>query len=138
MFEARKQQDVVSADILGMVLASIQNAQIASENELTEEDVLSVIRKEAKKLQDAADQFTNSGNTELAKKELTQLEVISKYLPQLMSEADVEKVVAEKIAKMNVTGIHEMGRVIGEVMKELKGKADGAVVSNAVKKLLSK
>jgi uncharacterized protein YqeY len=66
------------------------------------------------------------------------LEVINAYLPQLMSAEDVEKVVSDKISEFGASGPADTGKVMGAVMKELKGKADGGVVNEAVKKLLSK
>jgi uncharacterized protein YqeY len=138
MFEARKAADQVKAGILSMAIAAIGNAQIASEGELTEEKELEVLRKEAKKLQDAADQYTQAGEKELAAKELSQLEVLNAYLPQLMSVEDVDEVVSAKISELGASGPADMGKVMGVVMKDLKGKADGGVVNESVKRLLTK
>jgi uncharacterized protein YqeY len=119
-------------------LAAVKNAQIATEGEFTPEKEIDVLRKEAKKLKDAADQYVVANAQELADKELAQLEIINAYLPQLMSTEDVEKIVEAKTQESGATGPADMGKVMGLVMKELKGKADGTVVNEAVKKLLTK
>jgi uncharacterized protein YqeY len=69
---------------------------------------------------------------------MAQLEVLNSYLPQLMSAEDVEKIVSDKISELGAAGPADTGKVMGAVMKELKGKADGSVVSEAVRKLLTK
>lgn len=136
MFEARKSGDSVRSDILGMALASLKNAQIEKEGEMSSEDEVSVLRKEAKKLQDAIAQYTQSGNSQSAQKEQSQLDVLNKYLPQLMSVEDVDKIVASKISEIGAAGPADMGRAMKAVMEELKGKADGSVVSESVKRHL--
>lgn len=138
MFEARKAGDDAKAGILSMALAAVKNAQIATEGDFTEEKEIEVLRKEAKKLKDAADQYTQGGAQEQAQKELAQLAVINEYLPQLMSVEEVEKIVAKKIEQAGATSTADMGKVMGLVMRDLKGKADGTVVNDAVKKLLAK
>jgi uncharacterized protein YqeY len=138
MFEARKSANQAKADILSMAIASLANAKIAAEGELSEEKEIEVLRKEAKKLQDAAAEYTKAGAKELADKEMAQLGVINSYLPQLMSAEDVEKVVSSKISELGAAGPADTGKVMGAVMQELKGKADGGVVNETVKKLLAK
>jgi uncharacterized protein YqeY len=138
MFEAKKASDQAKADILSMAIAAIRNAQIASDGELTEEKEMEVLRKEAKKLADAAAEYQKGGATDLADRELAQLEVINAYLPQLMSAEEVERIVSAKVEESGATGPQDMGKVMGLVMKELKGKADGNVVNETVKRLLTK
>lgn len=136
MFEARKTGNQSHADILNMVIAAIKNVEI-DKGKLKEEQELEIVRKEAKKIQDSIEQFNEKGREDLAKKEEEQLEVLKGYLPVLMSEDKVEEVVAAKIKELGASSMQDMGKVMGAVMQELKGKADGTVVNNAVKKLLS-
>ncbi len=137
MFEESKAGNSVNSDILKMVLADIKNEEITLEKELTDEDVLKVMRKQEKKIQDSISEFTKMNRQDLIDKETEQLNVIKKYLPALMSEEDITKVVKKVIGDSGVSGLQSMGLVMGNVMKELNGKADGNTVRNIVQRLLS-
>ena len=134
MFEAKKVGDVSKANILSMVMASIKNDEINKGKELTDEEQIQIIRRETKKLTEAYEMFTASGRKDLADNEKYQLEVMNEYLPQLMSEEEIRVKVKEIIDNAPKK---DMGNVMGMVMKELKGKADGNTVNKIVKELLS-
>lgn len=136
MFEAKKNNLVEKANILGMAIASINNYKIESQKDLTDEDVIQVLRKEEKKLKESFEQFSANGREDLAKVEKLQLDVISSYLPQLMSKEDVEKIVKEKISELGDVTIRDMGKIVGSIMAEYKGKVDGGLVSTVVKNVL--
>lgn len=136
MFEARKNGDVNKANILGIAISDINNFQLTNPKDLTDEDVVSQLRKEEKKLKDAFDQYTQNGREDLAKIEKEQLDAIQSYLPQLMSEEDVEKFVREEIKGMGEVSMKDIGKVMGPIMGKLKGKADGNVVNSVVRKVL--
>jgi len=137
MFQASKDGDVNKSDILKMALASIKNAQIEVEEELSDADVEKILRKEVKKVKDSIEQFEKMGREDLLSKEKSQLEVLESYLPELMSEEEVKKVVEKKIEELGANGMKDMGKVMGVVMKELDGKTDGNTVKNIVQELLS-
>jgi hypothetical protein len=137
MFMASKEGRTSESDILKMSLASIKNAEISSDKELTDQDVELLLRKEVKKIQDSIAQYTEMGRTDLVENEQSQLDVLNKYLPELMGEEEVEEIVKTKIQELGATDKRDMGRVMGTVMKELNGKADGGLVKNIVDKLLS-
>jgi len=137
MFQASKDVDVNRSDILKMALASIKNAQIEVEEELSDADVEKILRKEVKKVKDSIEQFEKMGREDLLSKEKSQLEVLESYLPELMSEEEVKKVVEKKIEELGANGMKDMGKVMGVVMKELDGKTDGNTVKNIVQELLS-
>ncbi|HVX93182.1 MAG TPA: GatB/YqeY domain-containing protein [Candidatus Dojkabacteria bacterium] len=134
MFEAKKDGDVSKANILSMVMSSIKNEEINKGKELTDDEQIQIIRKETKKLVESYELFTASGRKDLADNEKYQLEVLNTYLPQLMSEEDIRTKVKEIIDNAPKK---DMGVVMGLVMKELKGKADGNAVNKIVKELLS-
>lgn len=136
MFEAKKNGQADKATILGMAISSINNFKIETQKELTDEDVISVLRKEEKKLKESYDQFSTNGRDDLAKVEKLQLEVIQSYLPKLMSEEEIEVVVKAKVLQLGDVTVRDMGKVIGAVMVDLKGKADGVIVNAVVKKVL--
>lgn len=136
MLDASKQGDDITVDILKLVIADIRNEQIALDKELTDEDVLKVLRKQEKKIKDSIEQYTKMERDDLVSRESAQLKVIEKYLPSLMSEDEITKIVSRVIADTNASGIQSMGLVMGSVMKELNGKADGNLVKDIVGKLL--
>lgn len=136
MLDASKQGEDITVDILKLVIADIRNEQIALDKELTDEDVLKVLRKQEKKIKDSIEQYTKMERDDLVSRESAQLKVIEKYLPSLMSEDEITKIVSRVIADTNASGIQSMGLVMGSVMKELNGKADGNLVKDVVGKLL--
>lgn len=136
MILATKEKNVSKMDILKMALATLKNEEIAQGKELTDEGVEKVLRKEVKKIEDSIEQFGQMGREDLVKKEKEQLEYIEEYLPELMSEEEVEKIVKGKIEEVGAQGMSDMGKVMGIVMKEISGKADGYLVKQIVQKHL--
>ena len=138
MFEASKAKDIGRADILKMAMASIKNQEVEIQRDLDDDEVIAVLRKESKKIADSIEQFKRMGRDDLLEKEQYQFEVLGSYLPQLMSRDDIEAVVEKKVADLGVSSVTEMGKVMGVVMNELKGKADGGLVKDIVQKVLSR
>ncbi len=138
MIEASKKGDVDSTNILKLAIASIKNAEIAKGDKLSDEEILKVLRKEESKIKDSIEEFTKMGRKDLIERESRQLKVISSYLPKLMSREEIEKVVSKAVADTHAEGLKSMGAVMGIVMKELNGKADGSVVKEVVQEFLSK
>jgi uncharacterized protein YqeY len=104
---------------------------------LSEEEVVSVITKEAKQRKDSIEQFENASRFDLSEKEKYELSVIETYLPKLMSEDEITKIVNEVIESVGATGPSDMGKVMGKLMPKVKGKADGGLVNKIVKSKLS-
>lgn len=138
MFEASKAKDIGRADILKMAMASIKNQEVEIQRNLDDDEVIAVLRKESKKIADSIEQFKAMGRDDLLEKEQYQFEVLESYLPQLMSRDDIGAVVEKKVADLGVSSVTEMGKVMGVVMNELKGKADGGLVKDIVQKVLSR
>ena len=136
MFKAIKDGAKDESEILKMALASIKNAQIESEKELTDKDIQKILRSEVKKIKDSIEQFKKMQRDDLVTREVLQLEVLQSYLPQPMSEDEVRKVVEAKVKELNAESMRDMGKVMGVVMKELEGKADGNTVKNIVQDVL--
>ncbi|MEM9087383.1 MAG: GatB/YqeY domain-containing protein [Cyanobacteria bacterium P01_F01_bin.53] len=106
---------------------------------LSEEEELAVVMQLAKQRRDSIKQFTDAGRDDLADKEAQELKILEEYLPAQLSDADVEAAVDEVIAQVGASGPRDMGKVMGPVMKKLKGQADGGKVQAIVKsKLLGK
>jgi uncharacterized protein len=137
MFQATKEGQVERSDILKMALASIKNAQIEVEEELTDLEVQKILRKEVKKIKDSIEQFEKMKRDDLVAKEVIQLEVLQSYLPQPLSEQEVREVVKVKVEELGAESMRDMGKVMGVVMKELDGKTDGNTAKEIVQDLLS-
>ena len=105
--------------------------------EVTAEDAIKILQKLVKQRKESLGIFEQNGRAELAQTEREEIEVIERYLPKQLSEADIEAVVKNIIAETGATGMKEMGKVIGAANKQLAGQAEGAVISGIVKKLLS-
>ena len=136
MISATKAGESIKVDILKLAIAAIKNAQIESQEELTDEDIVKILRKEARKVEDSIEQFTKAGRQDLVDRESAQLEVLKQYLPQQMSKEDLEKVVSAKVEELKPEGMKDMGKVMGAVMKEIGGNADGNIVREIVQQHL--
>jgi uncharacterized protein YqeY len=123
---------------LRLILSAVKNREIAKGENLTEEDVFEVIKKEAKQRRESIEGFEAGGRKELVEKETKELEVLKRYLPNQLSEEETRQVVRKVILQTGAREVSEMGRVIGAVMAEVKGKADGSFVSKVVREELSK
>lgn len=137
--QAMLARDTVRTSTLRMLLSAIGYYEIQKGGAgytATEEDVLTVIQKEAKKIKDSIEQFESAGRTELADKEKTELEILKAYLPEEMGEDEIRKLAKEAIAQTGASSPADMGKVMGALMPSTKGKADGAIVSKIVKEEL--
>jgi len=131
---ALKGGDSETTGTIRMLQAAIQNEQIAKgkEKEFTDDDVVTVLRKEAKKRRESADVFATAGRKDLADKEEAELLLIKGYLPPELSDHEVEAIVAEVVA----SGQEDFGKAMGAVMAKIAGRAESGKVSAAVKKAL--
>lgn len=136
---AMKSGNRVESDILKMVLTSLKNALIAKpgEEKLSSEEEMKIVYSESKKLKDSIEQYKKADRKDLIAREEEQLKCIMKYLPEQAGRGDIEKIVGKVIEQVNASGMGDMGRVMGIVMKDLQGKADGSLVKDVVKEKLS-
>ena len=137
---AIKARDEVSSSTLRMVLTSITNAEVAGKQarELSDDDVIGVLSSEAKKRREAAEAFEAAGRTEMAAKERAEAEVIAHYLPAPLAPEQITDLVSAAIAKVGASGegMRAMGKVMGLVQPQVKGRADGGVVAAEVRRQL--
>lgn len=108
------------------------NLKRTPQDELSDEEVMNVIRRAVKQRKDSIEQFVSGGRPELAESEKAELAVLEAYLPAMMSKEDVETFAKAKMTELNVTDKSKAGMFMGTLMKELKGKADGDVVKSVV------
>jgi len=133
-------KDELKTSVLRMILSAINYYEIQKGGAgyvANQEDILSVIQSQAKQRRDSIEQFQNAGRQELADKEQKELELINVYLPVQMGEEEITKLVKESILQTGAASLQDIGKVMGALMPKIKGKADGNLVNNIVKKELS-
>lgn len=138
---ALKGREEIKLSVLRGLLASATNELVAKgkkpTDELPGEDVVSLIRRASKQRKDSIEQFEKGGRADLADKEKVELAILESYLPALMSREEVESAVQAKVAELGITDKTKANQLIGALMKDLKGKADGAMVKEVVDNLFS-
>lgn len=135
---AMKEKDTLKKEVIQIVRAGV--LQIEKDNKidnLDDDSVLSVISKEIKKINDVMPDFEKAGRQDLIDEANKKIELLKAYLPEQLSEAEIEEFVAETIKEVGAQSIRDMGKVMGSVTAKTKGKADNKLVSTIVKKLLN-
>lgn len=137
--DAMKARDELATSTLRMVLAAVRNAEVAGKQarELTDDEVLSVLTKEAKKRREAATAFADAGRADSAAKERAEEEIIARYLPKQLSDEELAAVVAEALAQGGFTGMGQMGPAMKAAQAAVAGRAEGARVAAEVRRQLS-
>ncbi|MDC6349960.1 GatB/YqeY domain-containing protein [Zeaxanthinibacter sp. PT1] len=135
MKTAMKSKDAVRLESLRAIKAALLLAKTekSAGNELTEEEEIKIVQRLVKQRKDSAAIYKEQGRADLAEPEMAQAKIIESYLPEQLSEAEIEAVVERTIADTNAEGMKDMGKVMGMVSKELAGKADGKTISTIVK-----
>tara|TARA_B100000508_G_C11406718_1_gene251171 strand:+ start:198 stop:650 length:453 start_codon:yes stop_codon:yes gene_type:complete len=139
MKKAMKEKDSNALESLRAVKSALLLAQTESgaKEILSEDEEIKLLQKLVKQRKDSAAIYAEQGRDDLATPELAQAEVISKFLPEQMSEAEIEKVVEDIIAQTGASSMKDMGKVMGLASSKMAGKADGKTISGIVKKKLS-
>ena len=115
-----------------------ETADLEKSSVLSDEEVIGVISSQIKQRKDSISEFEKANRSDLAEKEKAEMDILSVYLPEQLSEEVVRKIVSDAIVKTGAGSVKEMGRVMSAIMPLVKGKADGTMVSGIVKELLSK
>ncbi len=125
---AMKDRNKIRVETLRMLRAQIKDSQIAKRQELTDDDVFSVLNNAAKKRREAMELYAQSDRSDLLEQETRELEIIQAYLPEQLTRAEVEEVISQIINDVGATSVKDLGKVMGIAMQQLKGKADGRMV----------
>lgn len=142
---ALKEKNELEVSVLRLVLAAVLSKEKdkrfksgkAEDVPLTEEELIETISSETKKRREAVELYIRGARPELAEKEKKEMEILQKYLPEQISEEEIKKLVREAVVKTEAKEIKDMGRVMAELMPQVKGKADSSLVSKIVKESLS-
>lgn len=137
--EAMKNKDTIKSSVLNFLRADFKYAALAKKKDtLDDPEVITVIKKHVKQHQDSIEQFTQGNRQDLADKEKKELEVLKSYLPQELPADEVRKIIEEAISATGASDAKDMGKVMKEVTAKIAGRADGKMVSDTVRQLLTK
>ena len=137
MQKAAKERNPLALSALRMALAEIKNREIEARGELPDEAVVKALASMVKRQRESIELFLKGNRPELAEKERAEIAVLSAYLPEGLSAAEIESLAREAIASAGATSPSDMGRVMKELMPRVAGRADGKLVSEVVRRLLS-
>jgi uncharacterized protein YqeY len=135
--DAMRARDQERTDTLRMTLASLRSAEKELQRPLKDDEELQVLQRERKRRNEAAEAFREADRPEQAEKEERELAVIEEFMPEPMSEEDIERIIDDAIAETGATSLGDLGRVMADVMPQVAGRADGSTVSQLVREKLA-
>ena len=135
--DAMRAHDDERRDALRLILSSLRSAEKDLQRELAEDEELQVLQRERKRRQEAAEAFRTGGREEQAAAEDEELAVLEEFMPEPLSEEDLEAIVDDAIAEVGATSMRDIGRVMADVMPQVSGRADGSMVSQLVREKLA-
>lgn len=137
MISAAKARDKIRLSTIRMIKAALHNKEIDLKRELNDEELLQVLSSIVKQRKDSIEQFGKAGRVDLVEKEEEELKVVQGFMPEQLSEEEIETEIEKAIEEVGAVSIKEMGKVMKVVMPKLTGRADGKIVSEKVKAKLS-
>ena len=135
--DAMREGDAARRDTLRLILSSLQGAEKELQRPLSDDEALQVLQRERKRRVEAAEAFRAGGREEQAAGEEYELEVLEAFMPEPLSEDDLEEIIDDVIAEVGATSLRDLGRVMADVMKQVSGRADGSSVSQLVREKLA-
>ena len=136
MYKAMKSSDKFKASTLRVALAKLKDKKIEKREDLNQNEEIKIIQNLVKQRKEAADIYEKNDRSELMKNEMDELKILSMYLPQMMSEQELNVLIKEVISDVGATSVSDMGKVMPEVMKRSEGKADGKMTQTIVSNIL--
>ncbi len=137
MKSAMKSGDKERLATIRMLISEIKKVQIDTKKELSDEEIIKILQKYAKQRKDSIEQYRKAGREDLAEKEERELKIVQEFLPQPLTEEEIQKIVEEVIKETGASSMKDMGKVMKIVMEKTQGRAEGSVVSKIVKEKLS-
>jgi uncharacterized protein YqeY len=135
--QAMKERDADRRDALRLILNALRAAEKELQRPLHDEEELQVLQRERKRWQEAIEAFRAGGREAQAEAEEAELEVLEEYMPEPLSDDELERIVDDAIAEVGATSLRDLGRVMADVMPQIAGRADGSVVSQLVREKLA-
>jgi uncharacterized protein len=134
---ARRERNAERRDALSLILSQLRSAEKELRRPLHDEEELQVLQRERKKRLEAAEAFRAGGRDEQAESEERELDVLEEFMPEPLSEEELETIIDDAIAECGATSIRDLGRVMADVMPQVAGRADGSAVSQLVREKLA-
>jgi len=134
---AMRERNKEASTTLRMAISEFKKEEIDRKIEITDLLIVTILHKMIKQRKDAASQFTDANRQELADKEIREIDILTVYLPEQMTESDIVANIAQEVALLGASSMQDMGKVMGVLKSKLQGKADMSVVSKKVKELLN-
>jgi uncharacterized protein YqeY len=134
---AMKERDTERRDALRLILSSLRAAEKELQRPLHDDEELQVLQRERKRRLESAEAFRAAGREEQADAEEAELDVLEEFMPEPLSEEDLERIVDDAIAEVGATSMRDLGRVMADVMPQIAGRADGSAVSQIVREKLA-
>jgi len=135
--EAMKEKDILKKDTVTMLRAAILQVEKDSQKVLTEDEMSAIVAKEVKKRKESVKEYEDAGREDIANNLKREIEILSKYLPEQLSEEEIAKMVEDAISESGATSPKDMGKVMSILRPKTAGKADGKLVSDIVKEKLA-
>lgn len=124
-------------DTITMLRAAVKQREVDERIELADEDVLAIVGKQVKQKRESIKEFQKAARIDLVEQAEEEIEILMVYLPEQLTEDEIDEIVREAIVQTGAASMRDMGRIMGVVMPKVKGKADGSLISQSAKKLLN-
>ncbi len=134
--DAMKNKEQVRKSVVTLIRADIKQYEVDNRVELDDEKVLSLIAKQMKQRKDALEEFKKAERTDLIEQTSEEIKILSAYLPEQLSDEELEKIIREVVAQVNATSMKDMGKIMAKAVPAVKGQADGKRINAMVKKIL--
>ncbi len=135
---ALKNRESIKVSVLRMLVSEIHNVEINKKRELSEREIVGILMASAKKHRDSISQFEGAGRDDLATREKSELEIIQSYLPEFLSERELLELIKKTVEEAQASSPADFGKVMKLLMPKIKGRAEGSLVSDGVKKILER
>lgn len=130
--------DSLRRDVLRMTVSAAYNLEKKNQKPLTEDEFLTVLTREVKTRRESVDAFSKAGRQDLVDKEQSEIDILAEYLPQALTQVEIEALIAEAVAATGASSARDLGKVMGWLSPRTRGRADGKVVSAAVAQALAR
>ncbi|MCH2311556.1 MAG: GatB/YqeY domain-containing protein [SAR202 cluster bacterium] len=134
--DAMRKGEVTKRATIRLMLSALRNEEIAQQKELADDDILQVINKQAQQRRESIEAYKSAKRDDLVDKEQAELDIIALYLPEPLSEVEVMQIIEETITELGASGPQDMGKVMGKIISQTRGRADGKEISSKVAELL--
>ena len=131
-----KSGDKIKTNILRTLLSTLKEKQIEKKEDLNQDEYLSIIKRLVKQLKESADAYQKAGRSELYEKEVSELDILKEYLPEILSEQQTLDLVKEVISQTSANSLSDIGKVMSLIMQKSNGRVDGKIANKLVKELL--